>query len=388
MKTRVTFAISANFQTWAGGKKTAYEYVRHMDKTKFDVRILQPYPYGKRTISENELKEKLNGISIDYYIYPLDKLANSLNNSWLMLLFSNPLLPFRKIIFTVTRLVNLRKFRKIEAETDYFYLVNNDLAEILSNKSKIIGSEHIYLPGIYNGKPKRSISGKLALKLTEGNILYRNIDAFHCINESSKYFLETIKKSFFIPNGVDTSKYIPKNVSGQIINLLFVARLEQSKGILELLSAFKKIEDANFVLHVVGSGSLDHLFKTLNDERIIYHGFLTETELCELYGKCDVLVFPSYYETFGLVIIEALSCGLYVITSEQMRPRFDFFLENDSLEYVPIIDNRIKNSIIRLKDKIEYIRNFDRKQTLHEIVKSQYDWNDVVSDLSENILKV
>lgn len=388
MKTRVTFVISANFQTWAGGKKTAYEYARYIDKTKFDVRILQPYPYGKRTISENELKEKLNGISIDYYIYPLDKLANSLNNSWLMLLFSNPLLPFRKIIFTVTRLVNLRKFRKIEAETDYFYIVNNDLAEILSTKSKIIGSEHIYLPGIYNGKPKRSISGKLALKLTQNNILYRNIDAFHCINESSKYFLEPIKKSFFIPNGVDTSKYIPKNVSGQIINLLFVARLEQSKGILELLSAFKKIEDPNFVFHVVGSGSLDHVFKTVNDKRIVYHGFLKETELCELYGKCDAFVFPSYNENFPLVIMEALSCGLYVITSEQMRPRFDFFLENDSLEYVPIIDNRIKNSIIRLKDKIEYIRNFDRKQKLHEIVKSLYDWNDVVSDLSENILKV
>ena len=187
---------------------------------------------------------------------------------------------------------------------------------------------------------------------------------------------------------IRSSKYIPKNVSGQIINLLFVARLEKGKGILDLLSAFEKIEDANFVLHVVGSGSLDHLFKTLNDERIIYHGFLTETELCELYGKCDVFVFPSHYENFPSVIIEALSCGLYVITSEQMRPRFDFFLENDSLEYVPIIDNRIKNSIIRVKDKIEYIRNFDRKQTLHEIVKSQYDWIDVVSDLSENILKV
>ena len=388
MKTRVTFVISANFQTWAGGKKTAYEYARYMDKTRFEVRILQPYPYGKRTISENELKEKLDGISVDYFIYPLDKLAKALNNFWPMLLFSNPLLPFRKIIFTVTRLVNIRKFRKIEEETDYFYLVNNDLAEILSTKSKVIGSEHIYLPGIQNGKPKRSISGKLALKLTEHNILYRNIDAFHCINESSKSLLEPIKRSFFVPNGVDTSKYIPKNASGEIINLLFVARLEESKGIMDLFSAFNKIEDMNFVLNVVGSGSLDNVVRTVNDKRILYHGFLNEKGLCELYGKCDAFVFPSYYETFGLVILEALSCGLYVITSEQMRPRFDFFLENTYLEYVPIIDERIKDSILRLKDKINYIRNFDRKQKLHEIVKSQYDWNKVVSDLSENILNV
>ena len=95
MKTRVTFVISANFQTWAGGKKAAYEYARYMDKTRFEVRVLQPYPYGKRTISENELKEKFDGISVDYFIYPLDKLANALNNGWPMMLFSNPLLPFK-----------------------------------------------------------------------------------------------------------------------------------------------------------------------------------------------------------------------------------------------------------------------------------------------------
>ena len=388
MKTRITLVTSSNFQTWAGGKKTAYEYARYMDKERFEVRILQPYPYGKKTISDKELNEKLRDIKVDNFIYPLDKLANTINSNLFMSLISNPLLPFRKIIFSITRLVNLRKFRKIEAETDYFYVVNNDLAEILSKKTKIIGSEHIFLPGIFNGKPKRSISAILALKMTKIGILYRNIDAFHCINESSKNFLDSAKRSFFVPNGVDTSTYFPRNTQLEKINLLFVARIEESKGIMQLLFAFKKIEDSNFVLNIVGRGSLDGIFKTIEDKRIHYHGFLNEAELCELYGKCDVFVFPSFNENFPLVILEALSSGLYVITSNQMKPRFDNFLENNFLEYIPINEEKIKDSILRLKDKIDYIRNFERKKDIHEIVKKLYDWRIVVSELSENILNV
>lgn len=384
---KITFALSSNMKTWAGGKKAIYEYVRNIDRNLFEVSILEPYHYGRQTISEQELDEKLKGINVIYFLYPLDRLANSIRNNFFMSIISNPLLPFRKIIFMYTRIINHKLLRNLELTTDFFYLVNNDLSEIFSKKTKIIGSEHIYLPGIFNGVPKNSISGKIAVKLTKGNILYRNIYAFHCINENSCIYLSQFKKSFFVPNGVDSGKYQPFDIRNRKIKLLFVGRIEKSKGVIELLTAFNKIQDDFFELNIVGSGSLDSIFETVSNPRIKYHGFLTETDLIELYRTSDVFVFPSTIENFGLVILEALSSGLYCIVLDEMKPRFDFFSSNGYLEYIQKSVDEIYNSIMNTKMNLDLIRDFERKKKVHEYVKKKYDWKIVITEICDQILK-
>lgn len=388
MVMRITFVLSSNMKTWAGGKKAIYEYVRNIDRNEFEVRILEPYHYGRQTISDQELREKLKGINVNNFSYPLDKLANTIKSNFFMSIISNPLLPFRKIIFIYTRLLNRKLLKNIELKTDFFYLVNNDLAEIFSKKSKIIGSEHTYLPGIFNGTPKNSISGKIAVCLTKSSMLYRNIDAFHCINESSYVYLSQFKKSFYVPNGVDTVKYEPLDIKNKKIKLLFVGRIEKYKGIIELLTAFNKIEDKSFELHVVGKGSLDPVFQSNSNPQIYYHGFLTEDDLSELYRSSDIFVFPSRVENFGLVILEALSSGLYCIVLDQMKPRFDFFSSNGYLEYIKLSVNNIYNSILNIKKSIDLIREFERKKKVHEYIAKKYDWKIVLSELCDQILKV
>jgi glycosyltransferase involved in cell wall biosynthesis len=50
-------------------------------------------------------------------------------------------------------------------------------------------------------------------------------------------------------------------------------------------------------------------------ERIHFTGFVTDEELRELYGACDLFVFPSFYEGFGLPVLEAMACGRAVACS-------------------------------------------------------------------------
>lgn len=50
-------------------------------------------------------------------------------------------------------------------------------------------------------------------------------------------------------------------------------------------------------------------------ERIHFTGFVTDDELLPLYGGCDLFVFPSFYEGFGLPVLEAMACGRAVASS-------------------------------------------------------------------------
>jgi glycosyltransferase involved in cell wall biosynthesis len=48
-------------------------------------------------------------------------------------------------------------------------------------------------------------------------------------------------------------------------------------------------------------------------DRIRFLGFVTDAELLQLYNACDVFVFPSFYEGFGLPVLEAMACGRAVV---------------------------------------------------------------------------
>jgi glycosyltransferase involved in cell wall biosynthesis len=50
-------------------------------------------------------------------------------------------------------------------------------------------------------------------------------------------------------------------------------------------------------------------------DRIFFTGFVSDDELIHFYGACDLFVFPSLYEGFGLPILEAMACGRAVVCS-------------------------------------------------------------------------
>lgn len=97
---------------------------------------------------------------------------------------------------------------------------------------------------------------------------------------------------------------------------LFVGRLEESKGVKFLLDSWVKIDNEELV--IIGDGSLKDYVKNISDKsfNIHYLGNKAHKEVLEIMRNSKSLIFSSeWYEGFPMVILEAMSQGIPIITS-------------------------------------------------------------------------
>lgn len=102
------------------------------------------------------------------------------------------------------------------------------------------------------------------------------------------------------------------------IDFLFVGQLEEHKGIILLIEAFKKIKNEDIKLKIIGDGSLKEKIKKTcqSDTRIEILGPKNKDEVAEEMQKADCLIVPSIcYENSPTVIYEAKSFNLPIIAS-------------------------------------------------------------------------
>jgi glycosyltransferase involved in cell wall biosynthesis len=97
---------------------------------------------------------------------------------------------------------------------------------------------------------------------------------------------------------------------------LYVGRLTEEKGLPVLLEAFK---DSLQALKIIGTGPLEDLVKeySIKYPNISFAGAQPKEQVYEVLQGASALIFPSvWYETFGMVVIEAFSAGVPVIASD------------------------------------------------------------------------
>ena len=142
-----------------------------------------------------------------------------------------------------------------------------------------------------------------------------------------------------IPPGVDTTLFRPteKARAREKLGLtderivLSVGRIEPLKGLDILIGAMAKLEDSDGtrLLIVGGNPGIDPEIDRLRflaerlglQNKVTFAGTVAHTDLPTYYGAADVFVFPSYYESFGLVALEAMACGIPVIASRVGGPK-------------------------------------------------------------------
>jgi D-inositol-3-phosphate glycosyltransferase len=135
-----------------------------------------------------------------------------------------------------------------------------------------------------------------------------------------------------VPGGVDTEKFRPMSrararrklgLDPDVPVVLYVGRIEPLKGIDVLLRAAASI-DGPFRLLVVGGdakdgerkGELRSLARSLGISRkVTFQDAVPHGDLPHYYNAADVCAVPSYYESFGLVAVEAMACGVPVVAS-------------------------------------------------------------------------
>lgn len=108
--------------------------------------------------------------------------------------------------------------------------------------------------------------------------------------------------------------------------MLWIGTQEQRKNVHAVLEAFARVApdhpDLTLVLHGphgwLGSEVADGLARRrIADRTVVSEGSLRRRVLAALYTYAEVFVFPSLYEGFGLPVLEAMSCGTPVVTSNQ-----------------------------------------------------------------------
>jgi glycosyltransferase involved in cell wall biosynthesis len=183
-----------------------------------------------------------------------------------------------------------------------------------SDKPFILELDNPYTPAYYHlenfKRNKEKIKAQLdkACKITYMSETCRN----HAIELHGK---DLEKKSFVnYPYMADNYKKNNRNDDG-IVSFIFVGLNSRGKGGDELLEAFTHSKEKNIRLTFISNLSDEEKSKYQKDRRItILPPQPREKLLNEIYPKMDIMVFPSFYESFGVVLLEALSFGMGIIT--------------------------------------------------------------------------
>jgi glycosyltransferase involved in cell wall biosynthesis len=188
---------------------------------------------------------------------------------------------------------------------------------------------------------KRFIKEKLL------RIFFSKCAAFLPIGKLNKIYYEYFgvpsEKMFLCPYAVDNDFFIRQKQALVPIKddlrrqygipvdktaILFIGKFLSKKRPTDLLNAFKHMKNNSICsLVFVGDGPLkEELIMSVRERDLSdvhFMGFMNQSDIGKIYGICDIFVFPSDFEPYGLVLNEAMCFGLPVVVSDEISAGYD-----------------------------------------------------------------
>ncbi len=175
-------------------------------------------------------------------------------------------------------------------------------------------------------------------------IIFNSLDYIYTVSKNTLKFYQlkySKQKNKFslLPTWVDTEIFFPSDkpkekirqnclLAGKLLPskgrwILFVGRLQEVKAPVRLVQTFaeyNKLDKESYLL-IIGKGDLEQHVKNyvqkLGLENFVYFlGYKTQLELAEYYRVADALLLTSNFEGMPLCVLEALGCGLPVVTTD------------------------------------------------------------------------
>ncbi len=213
-------------------------------------------------------------------------------------------------------------------------------------------------------------------------------------NELQRLFGLPYEKINVVPNGVNLTTF--NNVERDydfrrkyaLDNekiILFMGRLVYEKGIQHLIAAMPKIlsryHDSKLIIAGKG-GMLDELkaqVRNLNIENKVYFtGYLDSKQVCKMYKAADISVFPSTYEPFGIVALEAMLAGVPTVVSDVGGLNEIVEHRVNGMKSYAGNPNSIADSILELLFNPQLCNNVVKQAKLK--VKNEYNWTKIAQD--------
>ena len=200
-------------------------------------------------------------------------------------------------------------------------------------------------------------------------------------------------ETVFISNGVDVE--MADRIPGQSkrYDVIWIGRVHAQKGIEEMLQTLVHLKDrvADFAAVLVGRLEAD--LKPRIDElglspAVTFTGFVSDEEKLRLFKSSRLFIMPSHYESWGIVVGEALACGTPVVAYDlpAYRPIF-----GNLVDYVPCFDSEaFKKAALRSlesarKDKVELDQSeLQTFRAMHSWQAAQRKFVEALEELTGN----
>lgn len=282
----------------------------------------------------------------------------------------------------------------------HLWILSSVVVEIFPD-SKIIGVFHN--TDMRQAQMNPQIYKKYVKNLSEVDLVFAGSD-YQREQIRNTYKDINKEKIIAIGGGFNQNIFYPpeKKEYSDKIRLAYSAKIDPSKGVYELLKAYKELDLDDISLDIIGAPD-DNAKKELekyirNDKSIKVYNVKDQIELGEELRKKDIFLMPSFYEGLGLMAIESLASGLYVVTTEieaLMTLLGEDIKESGVIKYIPLpriydVDKPVEEDLPKFREdlkeamlsQIEKVRN--RQNNLIEQRKNieRLSWKSLVDRIN------
>lgn len=209
-----------------------------------------------------------------------------------------------------------------------------------------------------------SLANKTIVLTNSWNTWYKNE-----INSNNSIVIYNGVKDYYNQKSIELNK--------REKNILFIGRLDKKKGIYDLLYAFEEvlqhIPDVKLV--ICGNGEIEEC-KTLVNELSIgksvdFLGWIGEKEKYKLLNEAKIFVLPSYYEGLPMGVLEAMSAGIGIVTTNVggipeaiENEKNGLLIEPNQLEQlsqslISLLENENKLKVFSTQARKDFANKFD-----------------------------
>lgn len=266
-----------------------------------------------------------------------------------------------------------------------FWYQPADVAARYAKKHRV---PFIFHPIYYENNTRRKLRWRLYAK-TIGKVTFKAADIVVVLSEFEKELIEKagfpVQRFEIIPPGIDTiqfekfqdNPFSMRSIQGNI--LLAVSRVSKSKGLQDIIRALPSIirEVPDVQLAIVGEdfgyvNQIQLLAKQLGViQRVHMLGKLSDTNLIGAYQHAHICVHASHYETFGIVLAEAMAAGLPIVARNSSA--IPFVVPHNKAGLLFTTQDELIENIVRLCKDTAMAQSFGTYGKKH--VQEHFTWD-------------
>ena len=207
---------------------------------------------------------------------------------------------------------------------------------------------------------------KIKLKIIQlfiRNILFKADGILSVGKEAERFYKQYNNNTFNLPYSIEINKLNKKKYfNNNKINFLFVGQLIKRKGLDLILNVINNLNpeiQSKIFFTIIGNGELCKEIKILENTRdnVVYYSFQSINKLNKFYLCNDVLLFPSRFDGWGVVPMEAMSNGMLVISSNNCGAN-ELIKKNKGNMIIDSNTKDLTSAIIKCIKNKSYIEKF------------------------------